>query len=60
MPDAIVPSGVYLVEGDELTVTVVLSKNNEQIGPEIVVKGKLSAKESVIRELVERIVAAAR
>ena len=52
MIDANKPSGGYLVDGENLTITVVLVRNNEQVGKEISVAGKLSEKENLIRQLV--------
>lgn len=58
MHDAVMPSGGYVVEGEELTITVVLVRNNDQVGNEIKVTGKLSDKEQVIRKLLQEIVRA--
>jgi hypothetical protein len=52
----VIPTGGYVENGDELTKAVVLSKNNEQFGGEIIVKGKTSEKELLVKELVKQIV----
>jgi WD40 repeat protein/uncharacterized caspase-like protein len=59
MPDAIIPSGGYTIDGDDITITAVLVKNNEPFGSEIKVAGKVSAKEELVKRLVAEIVKAA-
>ncbi len=58
MPDAIFPSGDYSVKGETLTISLLLFKNNAQFGKEIVVTGKLAEKEAVMKQMVEKIIAA--
>ncbi len=60
MTDAITPSGNYTVDGDNLQITVVLVRNNAQIGKEIIVSGKLSDKEGLIKEIVAKLTEAAK
>jgi WD40 repeat protein/uncharacterized caspase-like protein len=59
MADAIMLSGLYTIEGDRLTVNVVLSRNEAQFGKEIIVTGKAAEKEQVIKRLVAEIIKAA-
>jgi len=59
MTDAITPSGGYSVDGENLTITVVLVRNNEPVGKEISVAGKLSEKEKLVRQLVAEMIKAA-
>lgn len=60
MTDAITPSGLYTIEGETLTVNVVLYRNERQIGKEISVTGKASEKEQVIKRLVAEMLKAAK
>lgn len=53
MTDAIPPVGDYTIEGDSLKVSVVLVKNNAQVGKEITVTGKASEPEKVVKQFVE-------
>ena len=59
MVDAITPSGGYTVEGDTLKITVVLVRNNETIGREISVAGKVSEKETLVKQLANAVTQAA-
>lgn len=56
MTDAIIPSGTYTMEGETLTVSVVLYRNDQQVGKEITVSGKVSEKETLIKTLVAQII----
>jgi hypothetical protein len=56
MTDAIVPSGGYRIEGENLTITIVLVQNNQPLGKEISITGKVSEKEELIKRLVAEIV----
>jgi uncharacterized caspase-like protein len=58
MIDANKPSGGYSVDGENLIITVVLVRNNEQVGKEISVAGKLSEKEKLIGQLVVEMIKA--
>jgi hypothetical protein len=60
MPDAFIPSGDYSIDGDTITITLVLVKNGSPVGKEIVATGPMSDKEALIRQLIERIVEASR
>ena len=60
MVDAVVPSGSYSVTGDELKITVVLVRNDEPVGKEISVSGKVSEKEALVKQLAAAIVKASR
>ena len=55
MTDAVQPVGDYTIEGDNLKISVILVKNNTPVGKEIVVTGKLSEIEIVIKQLVEAV-----
>lgn len=55
MTDAVLPVGDYTIEGDTLKISVILVKNNQPIGKEIVVTGKTNEPEKVIKQLVEAI-----
>jgi WD40 repeat protein len=57
MPDAVMPSGDYTVDGETLTINLVLVKNSQPYGKEIVVSGKVADKEALIRQLIEHITA---
>ena len=54
MADAYLPSGDYSVEGDTITINLVLVLNQQAVR-EITVSGKLGDKEALIENLVERI-----
>ena len=56
MTDAIQPVGDYWVEGDTLKISVILVKNNQPIGKEIVVTGNVNKVEKVIKQLIEAII----
>jgi hypothetical protein len=60
MPDAYLPSGDYSVDGESLTVNLVLVRNGRPAGPEIVVRGTVSDKEALMRRLIEQVVEASR
>jgi WD40 repeat protein len=60
MPDAYLPSGDYSVDGESLTITLVLVRNGRPAGPEIVVKGTVRDHDALIRRLIEQVAAAAR
>ena len=55
MTDAVQPVGDYTVEGETLKISVVLVRNNEQVGKEITVTGKVSEAEKVIKQLIEAV-----
>lgn len=54
MTDGVLPVGDYTVEGDTLKISVILVKNKTPVGKEIVVTGKASEAENVIKQMVER------
>jgi uncharacterized caspase-like protein len=56
MTDAIMPSGLYTIEGGNLTVNIVLSRNEQQLGKQISVTGKESEKDEVIKRLVAEMI----
>lgn len=58
MPDAVTPSGDYNLDGDQLTISVVLVKNNALLGSEIKLTGNVNEKESIIARLVSQILSA--
>jgi WD40 repeat protein/uncharacterized caspase-like protein len=58
MPDAVTPSGDYSLEGDRLTISIVLVKNNEPLGSEIKVSGNVNEKDILISRLVSQILSA--
>lgn len=57
MPDAIIPNGDYTIDGESLTINLVLFKNDQPFGKEIVVRGKVAEKEALIRQLIEHLTA---
>ncbi len=59
MPDAITPAGDYTVNGEELSISVVLVRNNQRVGNEIRVNGKPSEMDALVKELVAKITSAA-
>lgn len=60
LPNAVTPSGGYIVDGENLTITLVLVRNNEPFGKEISATGKVSEKETLVKRLVAEIVKAAK
>lgn len=56
MTDAVLPVGDYMIEGDELKLSVILVKNNAPVGKEITLAGKADEAKKVIKQLVEVIV----
>ncbi|HVF30993.1 MAG TPA: hypothetical protein VNA22_08480, partial [Pyrinomonadaceae bacterium] len=57
MPDAYLPSGDYSVEGDKITINLILVRNDVPMGKEIVVTGSVNEKDALVRELVTRVTA---
>ena len=55
MTDAILISGDYTIEGDTLKISGILVKNNATIDKEIIVTGKTSEKETLIKQFVVEI-----
>ena len=60
MPDAFIPSGDYVVDGEKVTISLILVRNEQPVGNEIVVSGTISEKEALIRQLIDRVTEAAR
>ena len=58
MIDAVSPSGGYKVDGENLTITVVLVKNNKLFGKELTVAGNVGEKEMLVKKLVAEIIKA--
>lgn len=56
MTDAIIPSGLYSIEGDTINLNLVLYRNDIQVGKEIRLSGKVSEKEQLIKQLVAEII----
>lgn len=56
MTDAITPSGAYTVEGESLKISVVLVRNNNPVGQEITVTGKVIEKEQLVKQVVAAII----
>ncbi len=60
MPDAYLPSGDYSVEGEIITINLILVRNDRPAAAEIIVTGNVRDKEDLIRRLIDRIAAATR
>lgn len=56
MTDAIIPSGLYSIEGDTINLNLVLYRNDIQVGKEIRLSGKVNEKEQLIKQLVAEII----
>jgi hypothetical protein len=56
MTDAILPTGDYTFEGDKLTISVILVKNNAPFGREIMVTGSQSNLDAVIKDLAGQLI----
>ena len=50
MPDAVQIVGDYMIEGDTLKISVILVKNNQLIGKEIVSNGNVNGMEKLIKK----------
>lgn len=59
MTDGVLPVRDYTIEGDVLKISVILVKNNAQIGKEITVTGKTSEAENLIKQIVAAVTQAA-
>ena len=59
MLDAVTPSGAYKIDGETLTITIVLVKNNKLSGEEIKISGNVGEKEKLIKQVSDEIIKAA-
>lgn len=60
MPDAYLPSGDYSIEGETITINLILVRNDQPVGAEIIVTGNITDKKDLMQRLIDRIAAASK